>query len=232
MNRVYLDPNTKYSDQYAMLAKMPDIVDEINEVADKAEQVPDPAVADIGKVLGIVSDGASGAKIDAVEQSGGLPTIASGDAGKVLTVNAGETGAEWANVPAELPAIGDSDAGKVLKVNEGHTGVEWGAAGGNSPIIVHSTYDETDEFYHLDKTFGEIRAAINAGQIVLILMATSGSLESHSTNIVQQCTYTIGNDPEYPEASGAVVISSMQYDVRCESAPYTLTALDALYPLG
>lgn len=159
MNRVYLDPNTKYSDQYSMLAKMPDIVDEINEVADKAEQVPDPAVADIGKVLGIVSDGESGAKIDAVEPSGGLPTIAAGDAGKVLTVNAGETGAEWdavdalpaissgdagkvltvnvgetgaewANAPSELPAIGASDAGKVLKVNAGHTGVEWGAASG------------------------------------------------------------------------------------------------------
>lgn len=198
-------------------------------------EIPTPVSTDEGKVLTVAVDSSGETPVVSYEldtPASGLPAIESGDAGKVLTVNAGETGAEWATVPAELPAIGDSDAGKVLKVNAGHTGVEWGSAGGNSPLIVNSTYDETDEFYHLDKTFGEIRAAINAGQIILILMATSGSLESHSTNIVQQCTYTIGNDPEYPEASGAVVISSMQYDVRCESAPYTLTALDALYPLG
>lgn len=100
MNRVFLDPNTKYSDQYAMLAKMPDIVDEINEVADAVEDIPEipaPAVADIGKVLGVVSDGESGAEYGAVAPASGLPAISAGDAGKVLTVNAGETGAEWAS---------------------------------------------------------------------------------------------------------------------------------------
>lgn len=142
MNKVYLDPNTKYSDQYAMLAKMPDIVDELNEVADKAEQVPDPAVANIGKVLGIVSDGASGAEYGAVEQSSGLPTISAGDAGKVLTVNAGETGAEWDSVDA-LPAIGSGDAGKVLTVNAGETGAEWAtpSGGGSATYRILADWD-------------------------------------------------------------------------------------------
>ena len=234
MNKVFLDPNTKYSDQYAMLAKLPEVVDVVNETAEKVEDIPEipaPAVADIGKVLGVVSDGESGAEYGAVEQSGGLPAIESGDAGKVLTVNAGETGAEWDSVDA-LPAIESGDAGKVLTVNAGETAAEWASVGSNSPMIVHSTFNPTDEYYHLDKTYGEIRAAFNAGQTVLITYDGSGTFEYHHVSIVQQCNYTIGNNPEYPEATGAVVISNEQFNVRCESAPYTLAALDALYPVG
>jgi len=59
-----------------------------------------------------------------------LPQIVSGDAGKVLKVNAGESGVEWGEVSKELPAISSGDAGKVLQVNAGETGVEWGNAGG------------------------------------------------------------------------------------------------------
>ena len=57
-------------------------------------------------------------------QAGGLPEIHEGDAGKVLTVNAGETAAEWAEIDA-LPEIQEGDAGKLLAVNSGETGVEW-----------------------------------------------------------------------------------------------------------
>lgn len=40
-----------------------------------------------------------------------------------------------ADLPKELPTISSGDAGKVLKVNSGETGVEWGTAGsGDSPI--------------------------------------------------------------------------------------------------
>lgn len=107
-----------------------------------------------------------------------------------------------------------------------------GGGGGNSPLIVHSTLIEGDEMYQLDRTFGEIRAAINAGQTVLILSAQPGPLESHDVDIVQRCTYTIGILAEQPAASGAVVISNRQYDVQCVSEPYTLAALDAQYPQG
>lgn len=58
-------------------------------------------------------------------QAGGLPEIQEGDAGKVLTVNAGETGAEWAEAGSVLPEIQEGDAGKLLAVNSGETGAEW-----------------------------------------------------------------------------------------------------------
>ena len=147
MNKVFLDPNTKYSDQYAMLAKMPGIVDAVNDVADKVEDIPEipaPAVADIGKVLGVVSDGESGAEYGAVEQSSGLPAISAGDAGKVLTVNAGETGAEWDSVDA-LPAIAAGDAGKVLTVNAGETAAEWSSPSGGEGASVY--YGVSDPEY-------------------------------------------------------------------------------------
>ena len=198
-------------------------------------EIPTPETTDEGKVLTVAVDSSGETPVVSYEldtPSRGLPAIDSGDAGKVLTVNAGETAAEWATPSGGLPAITAGDAGKVLTVNAGETGAEWAAASGNSPIIVHATYDQTDQLYHLDKTFGEIRAAINAGQTVLILLETSGSFETHSINIVKGYTYTIGNNPDYPEATGAVIVGSDQYDVVCQSAPYTLTALDALYPLS
>ena len=55
---------------------------------------------------------------------GGLPEIESGDAGKALVVNSGETGVEWAEVSG-LPEIESGDAGKLLAVNSGETGTEW-----------------------------------------------------------------------------------------------------------
>lgn len=56
----------------------------------------------------------------------GLPS--GGTQGQVLTK--GASAPEWADVPKELPAIGSGDAGKVLKVNAGETGVEWDTPAG------------------------------------------------------------------------------------------------------
>lgn len=61
---------------------------------------------------------------------------ADGSEGDVLKL--GETGPEWAADPAELPAIESGDAGKVLAVNAGETGVEWvSPGGGGSDIFRH-----------------------------------------------------------------------------------------------
>ena len=53
-----------------------------------------------------------------------LPVPGAGDAGKVLTVNAGADGFELDPIPKELPATELSDAGKVLTVNAAGTGYE------------------------------------------------------------------------------------------------------------
>lgn len=55
----------------------------------------------------------------------GVPEIEAGDAGKALMVNAGETAAEWTELPSGLPDIESGDAGKLLAVNSEETEAEW-----------------------------------------------------------------------------------------------------------
>lgn len=95
-----------------------------DEVYDLNRQLPDYSEASNGDVLQIDD----GAPVWA-EMPEELPSIGSGDAGKVLTVNAGETGVEWDSVDA-LPTISAGDAGKVLTVNSGETGTEWAEPSG------------------------------------------------------------------------------------------------------
>ena len=62
-------------------------------------EIPTPETTDEGKVLTVAVDSSGETPVVSYEletPSGGLPAISAGDAGKVLTVNAGETGAEWA----------------------------------------------------------------------------------------------------------------------------------------
>lgn len=73
------------------------------------------------QLVGVVNKAIDDGEIEV----GGLPEIASGDAGKVLTVNSGETGVEWAESAGGLPTIESGDAGKLLAVNAGETGAEW-----------------------------------------------------------------------------------------------------------
>ena len=54
-----------------------------------------------------------------------------GNAGKVLTVNSGATGVEWANAPTELPASTSVDEDKVLTVNSSGNPV-WATAQGGT----------------------------------------------------------------------------------------------------
>ena len=68
-----------------------------------------------------------------------LPSV-TGNASKVLKVNAGATAVEWAAESTELPATLGT-AGQVLTVNSGATGVEWAtpSGGGNSDYYVFNT---------------------------------------------------------------------------------------------
>ena len=103
------------------------------------DEVPDPEVADNGKVLTVVegvavwadapvelpvSEEADNGKVLTVVEGVAawadapveLPVSEVADNGKVLTVVGGE--AAWADAPVELPVSGVADDGKVLTVDE------------------------------------------------------------------------------------------------------------------
>lgn len=116
-----------------------------------------------------------------------LPSIDSGDAGKVLTV-ANDGSWEVANVPTELPSVSGTDENKVLTVDSSgywvaqaipsqlptvtsddkdkylHTNastgsLEWSAVSGGGVMTVTITYDDVESKYTLDKTWQEIHDA-------------------------------------------------------------------------
>lgn len=70
----------------------------------------------------------------------------------------------------EVPAIASGDAGKVLTVNAGETGVEWAEAGGGGGVTASCTfavyYDETvgDVVIECDKTYTELAAILQAAE--------------------------------------------------------------------
>lgn len=62
-----------------------------------------------------------------------LPSL-TGNAEKFLKVKSDASGVEWDNIPEELPTIASGDAGKVVKVNEGETGYELGEVSGGMKL--------------------------------------------------------------------------------------------------
>lgn len=80
----------------------------ISEGGGGSSVVPDPAVADIGKVLGIVSDGSTGAEYEAVSIPTELPDPRTADIGKVVSVVSDGSGGAKYNVtllPSPSPTI-------------------------------------------------------------------------------------------------------------------------------
>ena len=72
----------------------------IQAAVSEIPEIPAPTVANEGKVLTVSIDSSGEtpvAEYGLAAPASGLPAIGSGDAGKVLTVNAGETAAEWAS---------------------------------------------------------------------------------------------------------------------------------------
>ena len=107
----------------------------------------DVEASDSGKVLTATYGGLEGEETGSVMWASPLPFIGEGDAGKVLTVNAGETGAEWA-------AAGGGDSIPVIHLiaddqgNFTHDGTfegVWGL-GDNATVKVSFTGDFTYSF--------------------------------------------------------------------------------------
>lgn len=130
-----------------------------SNVVPVGETLPEVTTSDNGKLLGV-----SSGEWTPVEAPSGLPDI-TGNAGKVLKVNAGATGTEWANETTELPAVTAADEGDVLTVNASG---EWEAAapGGGGAVYITETISGND--HTLSKNYNEIMAYIEAGNIVFL----------------------------------------------------------------
>jgi len=102
------------------------------------------------------------------------------------------------------------------------------ASGGSStaPLIC------TGEDGYLDKTFGEIRTAFLNGNPVIFNYTQPTGESGASTYIehLSSVSYTIEADPDYPTAYGDIYFYNRSYTVNIEEEPYTIEALDALYP--
>lgn len=100
-----------------------------------------------------------------------LPTIQSGDANKVLKVNAQETDVAWSNDENGLPTIQSGDAGKALVVNSSETGVEWSAITSSDEVVV--TFTKTQRInepveYSIDVPYSTLQQAIESGKSVIV----------------------------------------------------------------
>lgn len=137
-----------------------------------------------------------------------LPTIASGDAAKVLAVNSGETGVvwrnvrevptgnpmqntgkflqftplggSWENIPTELPTIASGDAGKVLAVNSGETGVEWTTASSGASYTAGDGIVIDNDEISVDTSVVATKTDLSAKQNTL----TAGTGISISNNVI------------------------------------------------
>lgn len=102
-----------------------------------------------------------------------------------------------------------------------------GGGGGVEPLIVNSTYDSSSELYTLDKTFGEIRIAYNNVQPIIIHLDESfeGSIAMND-DTVSGIRYEINDS----SIIGTIRVEGSDYSCSSYDAPFTLEALDALYP--
>lgn len=99
----------------------------------------------------------------------------------------------------------------------------------SSPYIVNAIWDDRDDSAQMDKTFGEIRHAFSSGRTVLVIEVHEESEDYQcETSAVRDVVYTLVGGGT-PSAVG-VVHAHQSFEVQANSAPYTLDALDALYP--
>ncbi len=98
-------------------------------------------------------------------------------------------------------------------------------AGGGSvaPLIVSVSYNEAEDKFCMDKTFGEIRTAFESARPIIVYDRQDANV---TINAVNHIKYELGSG-EY--ATGTVE-AGQAYNVSVSEAPFTLEALDAKYP--
>ena len=110
--------------------------------------------------------------------------------------------------------------------------IESGVEEANSPLVVNFTWDSEEQVGRTDKTFGEIRTALENGRLVGIKNMTDDSNGlSVSFYIIHGITYNV-SEGEF--ANGTVEAASQNIAatayITVDTPPYTLEALDAKYP--
>ncbi len=134
-----------------------------------AEEIPSMEGQD-GKLLGAVDNNGT-MEARWVNPPDSYPTVA-GNANKVLTVNSGATGVEWAAVPSELPTATSADNGKVLGVTDtsgtldwvaqtpAQVNADWDAVSGVAEILNKPTIPTVDQSYSAVSTNAQSGAAV------------------------------------------------------------------------
>ena len=150
-----------------------------------ADGIPDMAGQN-GKLLSAVDNGGT-MEAQWVNPPESYPSVA-GNANKVLTVNSGATGVEWAAVPTELPNATSADNGKVLGVTDtsGNLGwvaqtpaqvnADWNAASGSVAEILNKPTIPT-----VDQSYSDVSANAQSGVAVAEALATINQVPSSTS---------------------------------------------------
>lgn len=128
--------------------------------AGETVNVPDAVATELARMLAAMTDSIKPVPAPFEE----LPAVTAADNDKILTVVEGA----WAPAaaPSGLPEVSATDNGDVLTVVDGAWAAATPSGGGASLFVVNAT--GSNEGDTLDKTYSEIRAAVDANQIVRI----------------------------------------------------------------
>ena len=97
-------------------------------------------------------------------------------------------------------------------------------AGGSSaaPLIVNVSYNEADQQFYMNKTFGEIRTAFESARPVIVYDEANTTVDISSVIRIEYCV-----NEDYADGT---VEATQSYNVSINEEPFTLEALDAKYP--
>lgn len=151
----------------------------ISTVESEIPTLPEPAVGDIDKVIGITSDGSTGAEYGLITIENELPAPSSSNAGKIAkVVSDGEGGYEWsaADESTELPVPEVADIGKIAGVvSDGASGAKYGLVTPAKEILIIEATETTIDSDNIAK-INEFFA--NPDKYFAYAKITSGSFSS------------------------------------------------------
>ena len=164
----------------------------------------------------------------AVSEIPEIPTPATTDEGKVLTVSVDSSGetpvAEYvlAALASGLPAIASGDAGKVLTVNAGETGAEWASASGGG-VLPTPTIDDV----------GAVLGVIidEAGTPVQDTVVPSQEITISTGYVPFQNSAYAGQPLNYEYLTWYIVIDNVDHEMTYQNARLEYEASSVTYAI-